>query len=131
MNSMEFGPIIKFDYFCDTVEDVLTIGAVAPFIGTIPAVIKVAFGTVQLITALAFGILTLPLRCFHDNLASFNDHAWSHICHGAGNIVCGLLQAIPLFGSCLSLERILTAGLNNKTMNYDDVNTYFGSCRQN
>lgn len=112
-----FGPKVKFDYFCDRVENGLSKGAKFPFFGTIPAVIKIALGTVQLITALALGVLTLPLRFFHEDLASFNDHNWSHVKHGVGNITCGLLEAIPLFGSIVSCKR--------KDMPYDNVNSYY------
>lgn len=128
MNNVEFGPKVKFDNFCDRIEVGLTYGAVMPFLGTIPAVIKVAFGTVQLITALAHGILTLPLRFFHDDLAAFNNHSWSHVGHGAGNIVCGLFEAIPLIGSLGCLFTILRLRLNNmqdnRTMPYDNVFKY-------
>jgi hypothetical protein len=99
--------ITKFNSVFSDIEDILSIFAAAPILGTPVAACKFALGTTQTITALALGILSLPFRFCSDDAAAFNDHCWTHVVHGLGNIAASLVEAIPLlsFGlACLRLK---------------------------
>lgn len=97
--------ITHFNHFSNETERTLSGGAVLPFIGTGSAICKFALGTVQTITALVLGILSAPFRFCSDNAAAFNDHCWSHVVHGLGNIAASLIEAIPFAGTFLYYQR--------------------------
>ena len=61
-------------------------------------------GTAQVIIGLAAGILTIPLKCM--NNTELNDHCWTHLAHGLGNIVSGATEVISILGTILFIIRL-------------------------
>lgn len=102
-----------FNYYCNQTERILTEWAAIPAIGVLPAVCKFTLGTIQTISALALGILSAPLRCCSDDAAAFNDHCWSHVVHGLGNIAASLVEAIPFVGTYLFINRRIGMHIGN------------------
>ena len=86
--------ITNFNEFCNQAENRLGSAARFPIVGVVPATIKFALGIAQAITALVLGILSAPFRCCSDDAAAFNDHCWTHVVHGLGNMVGGLGEAL-------------------------------------
>ncbi len=79
---------------CNSIENLLTYASVIPVVGAIAGVTKAMLGTIQATIALALGIFSLPFRCNSDDAKAFNDHCFSHVIHGLGNVVGGLGEAI-------------------------------------
>ena len=94
---------ISIDQKFNKIERSLSRLAATPVVGTPFGLIKVLMGSGQLITSLAIGILSLPLR--FTSYYSLNDYCWSHVMHGLGNIAAGALEAIPFIGLKLYLAR--------------------------
>jgi len=85
------------DEFASGVEEILTIAAMVPFIGTVPALLKVAFGLLQMISSAAILLLSTLFLPF-EPVQELWFHAFRHIVHGAGNVLLGAVQAIPFVG---------------------------------
>lgn len=98
--------ITSFNSACNTTEYFLTATAAIPFIGTLFAVCKFTFGLVQTITALALGILSTPFRFCNEDAMAFNNHCWTHVVHGLGNMIASLGEAIPILGTILVMARL-------------------------
>lgn len=94
-------PYIKpltIDKYASDIEDFLTNNSVIPFIGTVPAVLKIAFGAIQTLCAAA----TLVASTFFLMTQTGRDiwfNSFRHILHGLSNILAGIIQAIPMIGS--------------------------------
>lgn len=88
-----------------TAEKYLTYRAAIPVIGTIPALIKLALGALQIVG----GLLTLiasPLFLITGEARQAAFHAVRHIFHGIANVISGLLLAIPIVGSMFAAWHI-------------------------
>lgn len=94
---------VAIDRSFNATERILSKGAAIPGIGIPLGAAKVALGIVQTVIALAISILTAPLQC--TDYKSINDYCWSHVAHGASNILAGLIEAIPGLGTYLYFER--------------------------
>ncbi len=105
--------MINFNQYCNQTECLLTEWSLPPIIGTMAAICKLALGTVQTITALMLGILSAPFRCCSENAAVFNDHCWSHVVHGLGNMAASIPEGIPILSSILFTHRIVGHSDNN------------------
>lgn len=71
------------------IENELTLVSVIPIFGSIGAAVKIVLGTVQSLC----GIVSIaPIACIDHSLLI---HSWTHIKHGAGNIITGSFEAIP------------------------------------
>lgn len=101
---------ILIDQKFNKIERCLSKCAAIPVLGTPFGAIKVLIGSGQLITGLALGILSLPLRC--TDHCALNDYCWDHVKHGLGNIVAGTLEAIPFIGSGIHMVRKKRAKLD-------------------
>lgn len=88
---------VSLDKSVNNFERTLSTWAATPVIGTIPAAIKVAFGTVQAIVALACAVFEFVPAAVSGNW-DFEDYYWSHVEHGIGNMVAGAFEAIPFVG---------------------------------
>lgn len=95
--------MLRIDHNFNQTERFLSKCAAVPLFGILPGVIKVVIGGVQLITSLALGIFTLPLRCTKHR--GLNNYCWTHVKHGFGNVVAGFLEAIPFVGLGIHLVR--------------------------
>lgn len=95
---------VNLDRMVNDGENWISEVAVYPLVGTLPGLAKVAIGVIQLISALAYGILFLiPAIVTQDGTRL--KHSWTHIKHGLGNIVAGSFEAIPLIGSLMYYVR--------------------------
>lgn len=122
---------ISVDRTLNNIENVLSDIAAYPIAGTLAGSTKIALGTTQFLTALACGILlSIPAIATCD--LSLLNHSWTHMKHGLGNIVAGILEAIPLFGTILfglrvvksidpSVPVYLRTGHENKWMPYSSL----------
>lgn len=100
---------VAIDRSFNASERILTKGAAIPGLGIPLGAAKVALGITQAVIALAMSILTAPLQL--TDYKSINDYCWSHVAHGASNILAGLAEAIPGLGTYLYFERYpLTKG---------------------
>ncbi len=86
--------MINFNQFCNETEIFLSKAAAIPVLGSLAGISKVLLGTTQAVAALALGILSSPFRFCHDDAKAFNDHCWTHVVHGLGNMVAGLGEAL-------------------------------------
>jgi hypothetical protein len=102
-------------------ENVLSSLAAIPIIGTVPAVAKVAMGTVQTITALFIATVAgLPAAAFGNK--KILERSWTHIKNGIGNIAAGAVEAIPLVGTgvfIMRFKRAMGLGVPGKSINLD------------
>lgn len=112
------------------IENVLSEKAALPFLGTFPAITQIVIGVAQVV----FGSM-LCLKGMADCLtrgdSTLNKHGWTHIQHGCGNIVGGLIAAIPIVGTILYFVKYFTpfssvyntfvTGHENKCMPYAEL----------
>lgn len=96
----EYNEVVWFE----TTEMKLSRLACYPVVGTVTGVAKVILGVVQLIVNLAMAIFQL-LPFFMDGTSRplIQQLKWS--VHGAGNVIAGALEAIPIVGLALWLIR--------------------------
>lgn len=103
---MTYSSPLLIDEIASEIEDFLTKGCVIPFVGSLPALLKSSFGVAQTLAASTTLILSIPY-----SFTSFGQqmflHSLRHIMHGIANIVSGLLLAIPLVGSVLTIPVLL------------------------
>lgn len=99
----------QIDSSMNNIENGLSDIALYPGLGTVAGSVKVIVGAAQSLTALVCGIFALLYGVFTHDLspASF---AWSHVKHGGGNIVAGVLEAIPVVGTAVHIFRSLDPG---------------------
>lgn len=101
-----------------------------PLLGTLPAITKVVMGVAQVV----FGsILFLrgTVDFFIKSDKNLIHHGWTHIRHGCGNIVGGLVTSIPVAGTILYFIKNYTSlynvynsfatGHENKFMPYEEL----------
>lgn len=67
----------------------------AIFGSSIAGPLKILMGTAQLIAGLVVTIFTLLAVCCSKKAREIFDKAWSHIIHGFGNILAGIIETIP------------------------------------
>lgn len=89
--------LYKIESLCSLFEDLLSVIALIPIIGTIPALTKVAFGALQCIIGLS---LVASSAFFPSNSMAREVlfHSSRHVVHGLLNVLIGFMHAIP-FGS--------------------------------
>lgn len=92
--------LVPFDHAIDKFERALSYFSCIPILGIGSGVLQAAFGIIQMVGAIAIGILFLPFVFFND-AAVLCYHAWTHVPHGLGNILVGVLEAIPGIGYLL------------------------------
>jgi hypothetical protein len=93
-------PVYKLDLFCSEAEDFFSRNAAIPILGTVPALLRVAFGAVQFTSAVATSAISL-FFCTSSIGREVFFHSLRHIFHGLVNILAGVLQAIPIIGSII------------------------------
>lgn len=119
--------ITNFNNYCNDTEVFLSKISVVPILGAAFAAYKFIFGTIQAITALALGILSSPFRSCSDDAKAFNDHCWSHVIHGLGNMVAGLgeaLLSITIIGGFIFLGMRHSGHCNNNPYHQDKYIPY-------
>lgn len=132
--SLEKGDIYKkYANLEDTLSQAALFGIAFGFgIGSIPfGVTKVAFGAYQVVTGIALGILGLAHSVTGDT--TILKHAKIHVMHGAGNLLVGALEAIPVVTIAVPVtRRLLAKGKESQDVwletNYEvsgSVNLYF------
>ncbi len=117
----------KFNQICNSTERGLSYASAIPLAGAIAGISKVILGTVQTIVALALGIFSLPFRCCSDDAKAFNNHCFSHVVHGLGNIMGGLGEAIlslTIIGGLCLLGCRLSGIYNNDPYHQDKFIPY-------
>jgi hypothetical protein len=99
-----------------------------PIIGTVMGVSKIFVGATQLLTATALAIFALIPAAIGD--FTLLNHSWTHIKHGLGNVVAGVIEALPIIQTIFYLVRMnkgasssdavahLRTGHENKFMPY-------------
>ena len=102
----------RIDRKLNEAEKFLSSAAAPPIVGTVAGLTKTLMGVAQAIVGLVCGVLTLPERCMKD--AYLNDRFWTHVKHGVGNIAAGLLEAIPIVGLFMYINR--TSKLEGSTL---------------
>lgn len=88
------------DRTINNIENTLTEVSAYPVVGTLAGCAKVLMGTVQWLTGLAGGILTIIPAAITGDWSPVK-YSWTHIKHGAGNMSAGTIEAIPLVQTAL------------------------------
>jgi hypothetical protein len=102
---------LDFDRGMTLVENVLSLGAMIPFIGSPFALIKMKVGFVQMISATAFALYAISYAGSKDlEKRDIHKQAIEHIGHGAVNILTGLIEAIPVIGTVTGIVRLIKNG---------------------
>ncbi|MGA8164009.1 MAG: hypothetical protein WB791_03170 [Waddliaceae bacterium] len=102
------------------VERTLSRWAAQPVLGIVPGGMKVGLGLAQTVTAIAFTVLTLlPALCDNQCCSFLCKRSFSHIPHGLGNILAGILEAIPWFGRSIYDRR--KENLNQNTSDQTEL----------
>ena len=80
--------------------------------------LKVLLGIAQTVSALVVGlVIGVPSRIVGKK--SILNHSWTYAMHGAGNVVAGSVEAIPLVGSIAYYERCRREKAIQKTTGLD------------
>ena len=107
-------------------EATLSLVSGVPVIGTVAGACKIAMGTLQLVTALALAILSCTLAWIPTENNPARDlckFSGRHVLHGAGNVLAGVLEALPAIQSILWASRFGKTMSNNwKEVKYDNLN---------
>ncbi len=96
-----FNAIDPIDSNLNRAENFLSSAARYPLIGTVAGLAKVGLGVAQVVAGLSIGIF----------LALHFDPLWptkryfAHVKHGAGNIVAGILESLPIIQTALYYVR--------------------------
>jgi len=104
MNKVELG--------LSKAEEYLSKSAAVPALGTVPAIVKIALGTIQgavAITCLAISYAPVA-RTQH---ISLRKRALEHLAHCIMNIVAGILEGIPLLGTHMYVNKMLHKNAKN------------------
>ena len=88
----------NLDLFCSKAEDTLSRYAAIPILGTVPALLKVAFGAAQFTAAVTTAAFSL-FFCTSSIGQEIFLHSLRHVFHGLVNVLAGALQAIPVIGT--------------------------------
>lgn len=109
------------DSIADYFENILSFTAVVPVLGSVAAVLKIVFGTLQTLCS----IISLVIATFFlaiEPAREFWFHAFRHIFHGIGNVLIGSIQAIPLIGTFVGVYQW------RETVKHSDAaSTYYNS----
>lgn len=87
--------MINIERDMNNMENALSNIAFYPVVGTVAGAVKVIVGTTQLVTAIACALLCVFPSLVVKNW-SVEKRAWSHIKHGCGNVLAGIVEAVPL-----------------------------------
>lgn len=112
------------DQYASKIEEFLTEYASIPVLGTVPAVCKIVFGTIQTLCAAS----TLVASTFFLMTPTGKDlwyNSFRHVLHGLSNILAGIIQAIPLIGSLVILGQYL------RKPNFSDSEEYYDNNQSN
>ena len=96
---------MKIEKAISEIEYKLSRGASFPIVGTIPAVAKIALGIIQASIALLFTFFSAPFALCSQKARTFCKRSATHIVHGGGNILDGILEAIPGLGTYINCKR--------------------------
>lgn len=117
----------------NNVENTLSLISAVPVVGTFAGLTKIALGAAQGTTALAVGALSLIPSALNGKLSPTAKYSWMHVKHGAGNMIAGAFESIPVVQTVLYLNRKLRTipnsdiqahiytGHENKYMPYDSL----------
>lgn len=75
--------------------------AAYPFIGTIPAALKILMGVIELVAAAIFVVLATPFACCSELARDSLEENLGHVKNGFKNIIVGSLEAVPFLGTLL------------------------------
>lgn len=101
------GVRVAIDNFVDSLERAASKAAIVPVVGTVTGALKVVGGVIQVTAAIATAILLFIPALATGEIKSLGLHSWTHIKHGAANILAGIIEAIPLVGTIASFRRTL------------------------
>ncbi len=88
----------KYSKFLLNAERTLTKISIVPIIGTVSGIVKIAMGTLQtVICSIAWLIFKFPAKD-NENALKIFEVSQIYVFHGLGNIVAGLVEAIPFVG---------------------------------
>lgn len=96
---------VQLDRFIDTLERAGSTVAIVPGAGAVAGAFKIVIGLIQITTAVACAILLFIPAAAMGEEGSLMEYCWTHIKHGVGNILAGLLEAIPLLGTAIAIQR--------------------------
>lgn len=102
--------LLELDKKISTAERKLSRGSAIPGVNITTGISKTLMGVVQLITALALTILLAPVAVFFKSNSTnpiklLHSHAISHIAHGSGNVLSGLLESVIVVSTILYFVR--------------------------
>ncbi len=107
---------------CSSIENGLSCGAIVPIIGSVPALVKIGFGTTQAVTAMTVGVFAIiSISRGNDVAKLIGKRAWSHVKHGLGNVAAGLFEGIPFVGTIIVLMRIIRIKLLENVSTEDPI----------
>lgn len=87
-------------------EGTLSVVAIIPAVGSIPAVVKVALAALQTVAGLFVMLGSLPFVWHKDGRDVFT-RSFSHVVNGVANVVAGILEAVPLVGTVIGICKIV------------------------
>jgi hypothetical protein len=96
--------MFKVERGLNEIENVLSLIAAFPGVGTAAGLSKIAMGTTQAVTGAAAGALIGINSLSTHNPASFK-HPKTHIKHGGANMVAGAIESIPVVQTVFCLTR--------------------------
>lgn len=103
---------MRLNLYLVEAENTLSDLSIIPVIGTIPAIVKIALGCIQTVSGALVGItgvMYFPSSIVNDNNCSkmMLNFSFTHIKHGIGNCVAGVLEGIPILGTIIVIKRRL------------------------
>lgn len=93
--------------YISKMEDWLSIGAMPPVIGIIPAAAKLGMGAIQLVGGATAGIFLSLAGLYNATYKPLRNRAWSHVAHGMGNMIGGSVEGVPFLGLVVVLGRLV------------------------
>lgn len=109
---------IRLDENMNKVENKLSQISAIPIVGTLAGATKFVIGAAQAFTALAMTVLT-SIPCTVKGDWSAMKYSWTHVKHGAGNMVAGVIEAIPIVQTVLwgARKHALSKALDARSSN--------------
>lgn len=95
---------IQLDRTLNNIENTLSDIAVIPVAGILTSAVKIPMGVTQFSVATACVVIFTVPATQSGNWSPVK-YAWSHMKHGAGNVVAGAFEAIPLVGTGMYFMR--------------------------
>ena len=108
----------NLDSTLNKIENKLSLIAAIPIVGTAAGLTKILFGTAQLVIAVAATIFASAYALYARSLDPISTTS-DHIVHGAGNILAGTLESIPVVQTVLYFKRFLNKRKGSDRINYD------------